>query len=114
MIQLIISNAWRLWTGTRISRRMQSRVEREPLLKLQAIESCSLNRVENQVPAMGGHRARNRHEAMVTKKIVAKGLLAGARGPRAQPIWVWHGVAFDGVNFPNVGNPHRRDHVGHS
>ena len=65
------------------SRRVQSRVERERLLKLQAIESCGLERVENQVPAMSGHRARNRHEAMATKKIVAEGLLARIEPPVA-------------------------------
>ena len=61
---------------------MQSRVERERLLKLQAIESCGLQRVKDQVPTMGGHHARNRHEAMAAKKIVAEGLLAriGATG----------------------------------
>jgi len=77
---------------------MQPGVEGERLLKFQAIETCGLERVENQVPAMSRYRARNRHEAMATKTIIAKGLLARGRNPRSQPIGVWHGVAFDGVD----------------
>jgi hypothetical protein len=77
---------------------MQPGVEGERLLKFQAIETCGLERVENQVPAMSRYRARNRHEAMAMKKIVTEGLLARARYPRSQPIGVWHGVAFDGVD----------------
>ena len=72
------------------------------LLKIQAIETCGFERVENQVPTMSRNRARNRHEAMATKKIVAKGLLARARNPRSQPIGVWHVVAFDDVNLGNI------------
>ena len=60
---------------------------------------------------MGGHRARNRHEAMAAKKVVAEGLLARAWNPRSQPIGVWHGVGFDDMNLRNIGNPRRRDHV---
>src|ERR1700733_15489509 len=81
----------------RLSGRMQPGVEGERLLKFQAIETCGLEQVENQVPAMSRYRARNRHEAMATKTIIAKGLLARARNPRSQPIGVWHGVAFDGA-----------------
>ena len=92
-------------TGKLASRRMQSRVEREGLLKIQAIETCGVTRIENQVPAVSGHRARNRHEAMETKKIVAEGLLARAHSPRTQPIGVWHVVAFDDVNLGNIGKP---------
>src|SRR5271165_1272131 len=73
------------------SRRMQSRVERERLLKIQAIEACGLERVENQVPTMGRNRARNRHEAMATKKIVAEGLLARAHSVgAASRLTTWH------------------------
>src|SRR5580692_6998594 len=86
-----------------LSRRMQSRVERERLLRLHAIETCGLERVEDQVPAMSGHGARNRHEAMATKKIVAESLLACAQSPRSQPIGVWHVVALDDVNLGNIG-----------
>jgi hypothetical protein len=60
---------------------MQPGVEGERLLKFQAIETCGLERVENQVPAMSRYRARNRHEAMATKTIIAKGLLARGRNP---------------------------------
>ena len=92
---------------------MQSRVQREGLLKLQAVETGGLKRIEDQVPAMRGNRARNRHEAMPTKKIVAEGLLARARNPWSQPIGGWRGVVFDDVNPGNIGNPRRSDHVGH-
>ena len=71
---------------------MQSRIECKRLLKLQAIESCALEWVDDHVPAMSGHHARDRHEAMVTKKIIAEIQLAGARNPRSQPTGVWHGV----------------------
>jgi hypothetical protein len=47
---------------------MESRVEGEGLLKLQAIETPGLDRVEDQVPTMGRNRARNRYEAKATKK----------------------------------------------
>jgi hypothetical protein len=77
---------------------MQPGVEGERLLKFQAIETCGLERVENQVPAARGDGAGNRHEAIAMKKIVTEGLLARARNPRSQPIGVWHGVAFDGVD----------------
>ena len=60
---------------------MQSRVEREWLLKIQAIKTAALSRVEDQVPAMIRDRTRNRHEAMATKTIIAKGLLARGRNP---------------------------------
>src|SRR5271156_6481716 len=81
------------------SRWVQSRVERERLLKLQAIESCGLERVENQVPATLGDRARNHEEAMLTEKIVAKGLLARARNSRNQPIGVRHVAGFNGIDL---------------
>ena len=59
---------------------MQPGVEGERLLKFQAIETCGLERVENQVPAMSRYRARNRHEAIAMKKIVAEVL-----GSRSEP-----------------------------
>ena len=65
---------------------MQPGVEREKLLKFQAIETRGLEQVENQVPAMSRYRARNRHEAMATKKIIAKGLLARGRNPRRSQL----------------------------
>ena len=64
---------------------MQSRIERERLLKLQAIEACGLRRVKDQVPAMLGDRAWDRDEAVAAEKIVAEGLLACARSSRNQP-----------------------------
>jgi hypothetical protein len=93
---------------------MQTRVERERLLKLDRIEARSLERVENQVPAVRGDRARNRDEAMVAKKMIAEGLLARAYNSRSQPIGVWNVVAFDDVNLGDVGNPRRRQNEGHS
>src|ERR1700733_9370298 len=71
---------------SRLSGRMQPGVEGERLLKFQAIETCGLEQVENQVPAMSRYRARNRHEAMATKKIIAKGLLARGRNPRRSQL----------------------------
>ena len=72
--------------GQHLSWRIQPRVERERLLKIHTIETCGSDRVENQVPAVSGNRARNRHEAIATKKIITEGLLAGARDPRSKPI----------------------------
>ena len=62
-----------------------------------------LDRLENQVPAMRGNRARDRHETLPAEKIVAEGLLARARNPRLQPIGVWHVVGFDDVNLGKIG-----------
>ena len=90
---------------------MQPRVERERLLKLQDIEALALERVENQVPAVPGDRARNRHETMVAKKSVAEGLLARAHNPWNQPIGIRHVAALDDMNLCAVGDPRRRDHV---
>ena len=66
---------------------MQPGVERERLLKIQAVKTSGLERVENQVPAARGDGAGNRHEAMATKKIIAKGLLARARNPPVAASW---------------------------
>ena len=93
---------------------MQSRVEREGLLKVQAVETGGLERIEDQVPAMRGDRARDRHEAVVSKKLVAKRLLACARNSWPQPIGVRNGVAFHDVDLCNIGNPRSGDHVGDS
>ena len=90
---------------------MQSRVESERLLKIQAVKTCGLKRVKNQIPAMSGYCARNRHKAMTTKKVVTKGLLARARNPGTQPIGIRHNIAFDDMNVRNIGNQIGRAHV---
>ena len=91
--------------------RVQAWVERERLLKIEGIETGGPYRLENQVPAMGRYCARNRHEAMATKKAVAKGLLARARRPRPQPVGIRRVFAFNDMNLRNIGGPRRRKHV---
>src|SRR5271165_4689253 len=77
------------------SRRMQSRVERERLLKIQAIEACGLERVENQVPTMGRNRARNRHEASYALYVnasrwsVGEAATCGGAGSVCQEAVLW-------------------------
>jgi hypothetical protein len=93
---------------------MQSRIEREGLLELQAVETCGLDRVEDQVPTVCGNRARNRHEAMATETLVAKRLLPRARNSWPQPIGVRRVVPLDDVNLGYVKNLRRCEHEGHS
>jgi ParB-like chromosome segregation protein Spo0J len=97
----------------RPGRRMQSRVEREPLLQSHVVEAFGLARIEDKIPAERGHHARDCYEAMVAKKIVAKGLLAAARNAWPQPVGVRHGVRLNNMDRLRFGDQRRRDHMRH-
>lgn len=69
---------------------MQPSVKREGLLADKLVGGGGALAVKDQVPAVFQYRARNGHEQMVGKQLVAKRLLPGAWDAGDEPVRVGH------------------------
>jgi len=76
---------------------METRIECEGFLNVLLVCACRLGRIEDQIPAMGGHRAWNDDELVLGQKRITERLLSCAWDSGPQPV--------------DVGNVGRLNHM---
>lgn len=92
---------------------MQPWIEREIFLQPHRIGAHRIAGEEDQVPAMGRHRAGDRDQRVLREQIVAEGLLSGGRAGGSEPSGVGHGGGVDDVDPGRVGDRDRGHHMRH-
>ena len=91
--------------------RVKARVQSKVFLRLYRVKGLGDIEIEDQIPTVRGHRARNEHKWMSRQQAVAKRLLTGARKPRSQPICVRHDVRQNDVNGCGLCDQNRSQYV---
>lgn len=84
--------------------RVKTRVQSKVFLRLPGVPRVGDIDVEDQIPTVRGHGARNEHKPMSGQQAVAKRLLTRAWNPRSQPICVRHHIRQNDVNGHGVGD----------
>src|ERR1700722_19460647 len=90
---------------------MQSRIQREPLLRSESISPRRGRANEDQIPAMGRYRAGYQDELVPGEQCVPESLLAGTGYPWPQPVGVGDGLRFHDVNAGRLNYGHRGQHM---
>jgi hypothetical protein len=79
--------------------RIETRIQREPLLSFQLVSSRCTSRVEQEVPALASDLTRDDDEQVLFQQLTPKELLSAPSATLASTIPRW----VPGVNHPAVG-----------